>query len=237
MKRYKAPEFKEVLKKIVKAWPYFLVFAAIVLLDQWSKVVVANAAGSSGGTIHVAWVIKDFIEIAYCENTAGAMALFSALDEHARYVIFMVITVLILVGLSVYLLLSGKKKSIWLKIAVAFVYAGAIGNFIDRLIEVYVRDFIHVIINIGGREWFPYIFNVADSFLVIAVIMIIIHVLFLDSEAVFKKQDKPASEDIVAEEAAPSADIVADEEVSGADMAAEESESEVKNEETDDNGN
>ena len=58
--------------------------------------------------------------------------------------------------------------------ALAFVLAGAVGNFIDRLARSYVIDFV---------EWYWWnrpdlrwpTFNVADSLIVVGVAMLIIH--------------------------------------------------------------
>ena len=61
----------------------------------------------------------------------------------------------------------------------------------DRIITVYVRDFIHVIIKINGKEIFPFVFNIADIALVVGAIMLIIYILFISDEALFRhKKDK-----------------------------------------------
>ena len=58
--------------------------------------------------------------------------------------------------------------------------AGGIGNFIDRLILGYVRDFLYFkAIN------FP-VFNVADSYVTIGIIMLIILILFVYDEKDFE---------------------------------------------------
>ena len=67
---------------------------------------------------------------------------------------------------------------------------GAVGNLIDRIITEYVRDFIHIIIKIGGKEIFPYVFNVADVALVIGAIMLVIYILFIGKDAVFRRKKK-----------------------------------------------
>ena len=70
------------------------------------------------------------------------------------------------------------------------VMGGAVGNLIDRIITEYVRDFIHIIIKIGGKEIFPYVFNVADVALVIGAIMLVIYILFIGKDAVFRRKKK-----------------------------------------------
>ena len=49
---------------------------------------------------------------------------------------------------------------------------------------------IHTIINIGGNEIFPYIFNVADMALVVGAIMLLLDILFIDKEALFRSAKK-----------------------------------------------
>ena len=79
----------------------------------------------------------------------------------------------------------------------SFILSGAFGNFIDRIINfnqgAYVRDMIHTIIKFNGQEFFPFIFNVADMALVVGAIMLIVDLMFLDKDAIFKfkkKEDK-----------------------------------------------
>ena len=66
-----------------------------------------------------------------------------------------------------------------LYITCILVVSGALGNFIDRLTLAYVRDFIYFkIIN------FP-VFNVADIYVTVSVILFIILLLFIYKESDF----------------------------------------------------
>jgi len=65
------------------------------------------------------------------------------------------------------------------------VVGGTLGNFIDRLSFNGVTDFISLVF---GDYYFP-VFNLADSFLTVGVIMLIVHFLFLDESALFKKNN------------------------------------------------
>ena len=89
---------------------------------------------------------------------------------------------ILFVGFYVY---AFKNKQTWLKYSIALIIGGTVGNFIDRLAFSGVTDFIGFIF---GDYHFP-VFNLADSYLVIGVIMMIVHFLFFDENAIFKKKD------------------------------------------------
>ena len=176
---------------------YALIGILVLIVDQVSKIVVAGLSGVTPGSLgtdkkFVATLIDGFLEIEYCENNNGMMGIFSFLKD-AR-IVFIVATVIILGGIIVYLCLS-KNRGKWLNTALAFIISGALGNFIDRIFNNggYVRDMIHVIIEINGKEYFPYIFNVADIALVVGAIMLIIDILFIGKDAVFMSKKRRAA--------------------------------------------
>ena len=100
-------------------------------------------------------------------------------------IFFKVLTVIALIGFVLIYIYAFKKNYRWLKIALIFVIGGTIGNFIDRLIFNEVIDFLGFIF---GNYYFP-VFNLADSFLVVGTIMFVIHFLFFDKDAIFRKKD------------------------------------------------
>ena len=165
----------------------------LLLLDQISKIYVAGKSGIScaanGQTVTVKELIEGFLNIDYCENEDGMMGIFRNLPNSR--LIFIIATVVILVGIFVYLFVS-KNRGKWLNAALALIISGALGNFIDRIFLGYVRDMIHVIINIGGKEYFPYIFNVADMALVVGAIMLILDILFIDKDALIMTKKRRA---------------------------------------------
>jgi signal peptidase II len=78
---------------------------------------------------------------------------------------------------------KGKEEGALFKWALSLMLAGAIGNFIDRVLRQEVVDFIHT---------FPFgynfpIFNIADSSLVVGVALLIIH-MFLEEKKAKKKE-------------------------------------------------
>ena len=75
-----------------------------------------------------------------------------------------------------------KPDSKLYSIGLSFVVGGAIGNLVDRIFLGGVRDFI---VFEFWRE-FP-TFNVADSFIVVGVILLAIYIIFFSNE---KKESK-----------------------------------------------
>tara|TARA_Y100000310_G_C20263097_1_gene614546 strand:+ start:159 stop:554 length:396 start_codon:yes stop_codon:yes gene_type:complete len=91
----------------------------------------------------------------YTTNTGAAFSLFTGYVEILALISFLV---------SIFILYLYKKYPEY-SLPLAFVFGGAIGNLIDRVYFGYVRDFIDL------KVW-P-IFNVADSFNVIGVFLLI----------------------------------------------------------------
>ncbi|HDJ6317823.1 signal peptidase II, partial [Staphylococcus aureus] len=73
----------------------------------------------------------------------------------------------------VYFFIKDAQYNLFMQVAISLLFAGALGNFIDRVLTGEVVDFIDT--NIFGYD-FP-IFNIADSSLTIGVILIIIALL------------------------------------------------------------
>ena len=95
--------------------------------------------------------------------------------------IFLFITCIV-VGAIVYIIIKMPCKKHYLPayISMILLAAGGIGNFIDRLVLGYVRDFLYFkLIN------FP-VFNVADSYVTVGIIMLIILILFVYDEKDFE---------------------------------------------------
>lgn len=110
-------------------------------------------------------VIKNFLKITYVRNTGVAWSIFSDMQ-------FMIIIISILIiGGIVWYMYKNKPKNRLEKVSYGFILGGALGNFIDRIIHGYVIDFIDV--RIFGYNY-P-IFNLADTFIVVGIILLIIY--------------------------------------------------------------
>lgn len=91
------------------------------------------------------------------------------------------LTVLLTIATCVliFYLFSGTLRSQYgMHLACGLTLAGALGNLYDRLVFGYVRDFIQFTVHVGGRPVWPYIFNIADVYLVIGVAVLVVAYLF-----------------------------------------------------------
>ena len=159
---------------------YLLIFVAVVFLDQLTKVMVdATMARGEGITI-----IKGIFSITNTRNSGAAFSMFS--NTTWSQVFFITITVVAVVAALIYLIF-GKSSSKWLNTTVTLIAAGAIGNFIDRLAFGNVRDFLNI-------EFFANC-NVADVAITVGAIMLIVYLLFIAEDALFKKKKEAGKND------------------------------------------
>lgn len=157
--------------------------AAIVLMlffDQLTKVLFSNLYEKSGSTV----VIPNFFYFTYTENRGSAFGFLNGVSWAQTF--FKILTVFAMVAFVAYLVYACKKERKMLVVALLMIISGTIGNFVDRLLFGYVRDFIGMTF---GSYNFP-IYNVADIFLTIGTILFIVYYCFFDDNAVFKKSDK-----------------------------------------------
>lgn len=149
-----------------------IIFVGAILLDQASKVLVT----ANMNVFDEISIIPGFFSITYTQNTGAAWSMLEG-----RMWFFYIITVIAMI-LLIYFLKTLKKDQFISKIGIVLMIAGTVGNFIDRLVFQYVRDFLDFII--FGYD-FP-IFNIADSCLCIGIVLIIMEE-FIDYYKVGKK--------------------------------------------------
>ncbi|MFS1663501.1 signal peptidase II [Streptococcus sp. zg-JUN1979] len=135
-----------------------LAILGLIGLDQWSKYWIF--AHYQVGETHP--FIRGFVNLTYLQNRGAA---FSILQDQQW--LFVVITLLV-VGGAIYYLLTHLKSNLWLLTALVLLISGGIGNFIDRIRLGYVVDMIDL-------DFMDFaIFNLADTYLSIGVIMLMI---------------------------------------------------------------
>ena len=131
-----------------------------IIIDQVSKIIVVNNL-TNNKSIEV---IKSFFYLTYTNNKGAA---FSILTGRR---ILLILVAFIVIGVLIYYVRKNKIEGKVNKIALSLVIGGSIGNLIDRILRGAVIDFIDV--KIFGYN-FP-IFNLADTFIVIGVFLLII---------------------------------------------------------------
>ena len=154
---------------------YLLIFVIVVLLDQFTKALVDGAYAQGDGVT----IIKGIFSITNSHNKGAAFS--GGADIPWAQTFFIVITVVALV-LALTYLIFGKSSSKWLNTTITLIAAGAIGNFIDRITFKEVRDFLDI-------EFFANC-NVADVAITVGAIMLIVYLLFISDDALFKAKPK-----------------------------------------------
>ena len=138
-----------------------IVIVALIALDQWVKFEIVKNIQLGG----VKPFIPKILSLTYLRNTGAA---FSILENQQW--LFAVIT-LVVIGAAIWYLSKHIKDSVWLLSALSLIIAGGIGNFIDRMHQGFVVDIFQLdFINFA-------IFNVADSYLTIGVLVLIVMML------------------------------------------------------------
>lgn len=158
----------------------------LIAIDQITKYSFKALFIKQGATE----VIGNFFSLTYTENTGAAWSFLAGVSWAQTF--FKILTAASLVLFVLFYFYAFKKDYEWLKIALVFIIAGTIGNFIDRLLLNYVIDFLSF--NFWGWD-FP-VFNFADSCLTVGVIMLIIHYCFIDSDALFRKRKEKEDSEI-----------------------------------------
>ena len=137
------------------------IIAALIILDQFVKAyVVQNIAL---GEIK-SW-IPNLVSLTYLQNRGAA---FSMLQNQQWF--FAVITLVVMAG-AIWYLHKHIEDSFWIVFGLVLIIAGGLGNFIDRISQGFVVDMFHLdFVNFA-------IFNVADSYLTVGVIVLMIAML------------------------------------------------------------
>ena len=150
-----------------------LCVAGITAADQLTKyLVVQNIELHSQVP-----VIDGLFHLTYVRNTGAAFSIFQNM-QWLFAVVFAVLTIAIIWEFS-------KKRMPFTKLErwlIVCIYAGGLGNMIDRVRFGYVVDMIEV-------EFMNFaVFNVADCFITCGCILLMFHLIFFNKE--FWKDEK-----------------------------------------------
>ncbi|MGH1469172.1 MAG: signal peptidase II [Bdellovibrionales bacterium] len=137
-----------------------LICTFMLVADQVTKMYV-----HSNFTLHESKTVVDgFFSFTYVRNPGAAFGMLRDAPDFFRRAFFLSVTPIALVALF-YFLTTVRKEDTFQITAISLVFAGAIGNYIDRVRFQYVIDFLDFYI---GKVHYP-AFNVADISIVCGV--------------------------------------------------------------------
>ena len=147
-----------------------VLIVAIFIFDRLSKIWIVNHQ-EQNSTIF----INKFLNFELIWNTGIGFGLFST-DPNLFYNLTSLFIFLVVLFIC-YLIF---RSNFFDKICFSIVLGGALGNLYDRLIYFAVPDFIDF--HVGDFHWFT--FNIADIFITVGIILIIIKDLFVKKDEV-----------------------------------------------------
>jgi len=145
---------------------WILIPVLTVIIDQITKYVVVKNISMN----EMIPVIDEFFYLTLHKNTGGAWGIM----QNSR--IFFLIAIPVISAGVIYSII--KNKNPMMRFALSLILGGAIGNYIDRLIEGSVTDFFLFYI---GSYPFP-IFNVADIAVTCGTVLLVIYMIFIYKE-------------------------------------------------------
>ena len=156
---------KNVSNKTLRNKYIFLVLFVIGLveIDIVTKVIFESQSFA---------IIPNFFYIQSTHNDGAGLGILSG-----KTTLLIVLSCIFLLGFILFDIFYKKNGKVYL-LSISFIFAGAIGNLIDRIFLGYVRDFLFVNIKI-----MPYYFNFADAILTIGIVLFAIDNIFLSKKS------------------------------------------------------
>jgi signal peptidase II len=162
--------------------PFLGAFSIALALDQLTKWWIARTLGYADEIP----IVEGFFHLTHVRNPGAAFGVLASAAEPVR-VFFFIGVALVAIGLIVsffHKLAPGDRFS---ALSLGLILAGAVGNLLDRVRFGEVVDFLHFRLW-GGYSWPD--FNLADSFIVVGVLLLVVELLATESEA---RDEAPAA--------------------------------------------
>jgi signal peptidase II len=153
-------------KANAKVWPWLLVAAVVLALDQVSKWLITQDL-----PLYASRPITGFFNLVHIENPGAAFSFLAGEAGWQRWLF----TALGLGAsvLIIWLLVRHRGKALF-SLALALILGGALGNVADRLVWGHVTDFLDFYITIGGQQWHWPAFNLADSSIFCGAVLLLL---------------------------------------------------------------
>ena len=120
--------------------------------------------------------VNEYLDFILVFNTGISYGLFSGGGDFQKWILISLSILIIIFLLS----LIRNESTILSKLSISFIIGGALGNVLDRFTYGAVVDFISL--HAKGFSW--YIFNIADMFIVLGVILFILSQFILSKKNV-----------------------------------------------------
>jgi signal peptidase II len=141
----------------------FLITAVVLILDQASKLYIDRHFFLGQSIV----VVPGFFNLTYVRNKGAAFGIFA--DSSLRLPFFIAVSTIAVLAIFWYLRrLQGDQRL--LRFSLSLIFAGALGNLIDRIRLHEVIDFLDVY----WRQHHWPAFNVADSAITVGVCLLLI---------------------------------------------------------------
>lgn len=162
-------KFRDFANALKKRWPLLLleafILAAILALDLCLKDYLKDFLFDKSGMSYT--LINGFMDLQYSENTGAGFGMFQG-----NTTALIVVTAIVIAIICFYLMFV-QKDAEWLRIPLVFIVGGGIGNLVDRIALGYVRDFFKfTFVDFA-------IFNIADVFVTVGAILLIIALIVM----------------------------------------------------------
>ncbi len=143
----------------------FLAAVAVFVFDRITKDLIKTHLSSWN-----VWnVIPGLLNIVHTENPGIAFGMLADLANPWRNVILIGFSLLVLAIISAVLLRIAAQGPL-LRMGLALVMGGALGNLFDRVVHGTVTDFVELHV---GEHYFP-AFNVADSAITVGACLLLL---------------------------------------------------------------
>lgn len=154
-------------KYLADYFSLFLIAGLIVLLDQATKYIIRSNLAVGEIYRPDLWITQ-FARIVHWQNTGAAFGMFQSLGN-----VFMILSMVVSAAI-IYYYPQVPPQDRLIRLAMALLLGGAVGNLIDRLYQGYVTDFISV-------SEFP-VFNIADASISLGVVVLFFGMWYQEKE-------------------------------------------------------
>lgn len=142
-----------------------IITGLLIFFDQFTKFLALTKLKGEEAIV----LIQGVLELDYLENRGSAFGMFQ------NQKVFLLASGFVFLAFILYFMLKIpiEKKYLLIHLCLTGILAGGIGNMIDRFRFGFVVDFISFVL-----IHFP-IFNTADCYIVVAVILLMLEILFV----------------------------------------------------------